>query len=232
MRRVKMPYLQLVKGKYRVRMVVPPELQPIIGKANLTKWLGTGNEPEANRLSVPWIAKFQERIDKAAGRTTALEELRGLDALGYVETIAQAPAVLTKLDKPLNGWIDDITGKPAWKAKTEPVTFDFIIEKWANDTNAPKRGKQDKTTKTNRFAAWLGHDDMVKVTFEECRDYRDSLVKEANAGKMTFTSAKQHMKHLKALFAVACDDGHIRADPMARVKLRFGGDGKKPFPQT
>ena len=82
MRVAKMPYLQLVKGKYRVRMVVPPELQPIIGKANLTKWLGTGNEPEANRLSVPWIAKFQDRIDKAAGRTTVFEELRRLDMLG------------------------------------------------------------------------------------------------------------------------------------------------------
>ena len=97
MRVAKMPYLQVVKGKYRVRMVVPPELQPIIGKANLTKWLGTGNESEANRLSVPWIAKFQERIDKAAGRTTALAELRRLDALGYAETIEQAPVVLSKL---------------------------------------------------------------------------------------------------------------------------------------
>jgi hypothetical protein len=88
-----MPYLQVVKGKYRVRIVVPPELQPIVGKANLTKWLGTGNKPEANRLSVPWIAKFQGAIDKAAGRTTALEELRRRDTLSYAETIEQAPAV-------------------------------------------------------------------------------------------------------------------------------------------
>ena len=63
---------------------------------------------------------------------------------------------------------------------------------------------------------------MAKVTFEECRDYRDSLVKEAKEVEMSFTSAKQHMKHLKALFAVACDDGHIPADPMVRVKLWFG----------
>jgi len=203
MRVAKMPYLQVVKGKYRVRMVVPPALQPIIGKANLTKWLGTGNEPEANRLSVPWLAKFQETIDKAAGRTTALAELRRLDALGYAETIEQAPAVFSKLDKPLNGWMDDITGKPASTAKIGPVTFDFIIEMWADNTNAPKRGKQDKTRKANRFAAWLGHNDMAKVTFEECRDYRDSLIKEAKDGKMSFTSAKQHMKHLKAIFAFA-----------------------------
>ena len=160
MRVAKMPYLQVVKGKYRVRMVVPPELRPIIGQANLTKWLGTGNEPEANRLSVPWIAKFQERIDKAAGRNTALEELRRLDMLSDAEIIEQAPAVLPKLDKPLNGWIYDITGKPAWTAKTEPVTFAFIIEKWAANTNAPKRSKQDKTTKAKRFAAWLGHNDI------------------------------------------------------------------------
>ena len=179
MRVAKMPYLQVVKGKYRVRMVVPPELRPIIGQANLTKWLGTGNEPEANRLSVPWIAKFQETIDKAAGRNSILEELRRLDMLSYAEAMEQAPAVYAKLEKPLHGWIDDITGKPGWTSKTEPVTFDFIIEKWADDTNAPKRGKQDKTTKANRLAAWLGHNDAARVTFEACRDYRDSLVKEA-----------------------------------------------------
>ena len=120
MRVAKMPYLQVVKGKYRVRMVVPPELRPIIGQANLTKWLGTGNEPEANRLSVPWIAKFQERIDKAAGRTTVFEELRRLDMLSDAEIIEQAPAILPKLDKPLNGWFYDIAGKPGWIAKTEP----------------------------------------------------------------------------------------------------------------
>jgi hypothetical protein len=68
MRVAKMPYLQVVKGKYRVRMVVPPELRPIIGQANLTKWLGTGNEPEANRLSVPWIAKFSESGQNAIAR--------------------------------------------------------------------------------------------------------------------------------------------------------------------
>jgi hypothetical protein len=44
-------------------------------------------------------------IDKAAGRTTALEELRRLDALSYAETIGQAPAVFTKLDKSPHGWI-------------------------------------------------------------------------------------------------------------------------------
>jgi len=58
---------------------------------------------------------------QSRGRTTVLEGLRRLDMLSYPEVIEQAPAVLTKLDKPLNGWIYDIMGQPAWKAKTEPV---------------------------------------------------------------------------------------------------------------
>ena len=42
-----MPYLQLVNGKYRIRIVVPLELRPYLppphtGKANLTRALGTG----------------------------------------------------------------------------------------------------------------------------------------------------------------------------------------------
>jgi hypothetical protein len=51
-----MPYLQIVNGKYRRRLVAPPELRPYLtpphtGKANLTRALGTGNEREANRLA-------------------------------------------------------------------------------------------------------------------------------------------------------------------------------------
>jgi hypothetical protein len=45
-----------------------------------------------------------------------------------------------------------------------PVTFGSVIETWANRTNAPKKGKQDRTTKANRFADFLGRSDMARVT--------------------------------------------------------------------
>jgi hypothetical protein len=69
-----MPFLQTVNGKYRVRIVVPPQLRPYLppphtGKANLTRALGTGNEREANRLAVPCIADFQAAITNAASLT-------------------------------------------------------------------------------------------------------------------------------------------------------------------
>ena len=69
-----MPFLQIVNGKYRVRIVVPLELRPYLppphtGKANLTRALGTRNEREANRLAVPWIADFQAAVTSAASIT-------------------------------------------------------------------------------------------------------------------------------------------------------------------
>src|ERR1700739_11044 len=69
-----MPFLQIVNGKYRVRIVVPPELRPYLppphtGKANLTRALGTGNERESIRLAVLWIADFQAPITSAASIT-------------------------------------------------------------------------------------------------------------------------------------------------------------------
>jgi hypothetical protein len=66
MRPARMPYLQ-----YRVRIEVPPELRSKIGRANLTKALGTGNEREATRLAVPHIAKFMGIIERARARAIA-----------------------------------------------------------------------------------------------------------------------------------------------------------------
>ena len=49
-------YLQLVRGKYRVRVKVGPwPLQRMLGKATLTKALGTADRDKAERLAGPII---------------------------------------------------------------------------------------------------------------------------------------------------------------------------------
>jgi hypothetical protein len=58
-------HLQLVNGIWRVRIEVPVALQPRIGKANLTKSLGTADYDEAYRRSEPHIAEFKARIAHA-----------------------------------------------------------------------------------------------------------------------------------------------------------------------
>jgi hypothetical protein len=79
----------------------------------------------------------------------------------------------------------------------KPAPFDRIILLWAKQTNAPRKGKQDMETKCGRFAEWLGHDDMARVGFENCRDYRDTMIDE---GDLSSGSILNHLKLLKALF--------------------------------
>lgn len=45
-----MSHLQMVKGLYRVRIVVPPALRPVIGRESLVKALGRRNCALSNCL--------------------------------------------------------------------------------------------------------------------------------------------------------------------------------------
>ena len=64
--RAHMPYLQLWKGNWRVRKPVPKWVQAVIGRGQyLTRGLGTPDRPEADRLSIPVLAEFQDIIERA-----------------------------------------------------------------------------------------------------------------------------------------------------------------------
>jgi hypothetical protein len=74
-------------------------------------------------------------------------------------------------------------------------------------------------TRCGRFAEWLGHDDMARVGFEHCRDYRDAMIDE---GGLSSGSILNRVKLLKALFTYAFDNEHITSNPMARIKYSAG----------
>ena len=66
MARAHMPYLQPWKGKWRVRKPIPKAVQPVLNRGQyLTRSLGTSNRTEADRLSIPIVAEFQEMIELA-----------------------------------------------------------------------------------------------------------------------------------------------------------------------
>src|SRR5580704_17020600 len=72
-------YLQLVRGKYRVRVKVGPwPLQRILGKATLTKALGTADRDKAERLAGPIILEFKRQI--VAAQLKQLRRLTPADA--------------------------------------------------------------------------------------------------------------------------------------------------------
>jgi hypothetical protein len=176
----------------------------------LTKKVSTERE------HAEWTAKFLAIIDQAAGRTSVINDLARLDTLSLPDLLRQSPSVIASLDNSI--------GLPAPAAKpSEPVTFESMIPKWAKLTNAPKKGLQNMETKSGRFAAWLGHDDMLRVRFENCRDYRDFLIEE---GELAATTILTHLKALKRLFGYAYENDYLPTNYWQRVKFK-AGDGEE-----
>jgi hypothetical protein len=206
----------------RVRIVVPDGLPlhlppPYTGHKNLTKKVCTDRE------HAEWTARFLAMIDEAREWTTTQRELKELDGLSFEEVIRRGPAsfpVIAKLDRKM----DQIFGEPDWKKVTAvPVAFESMIPKWAKHTNAPKKGIQNMETKSGRFAHWLGHDDMARATFVNCRDYRDFLIEE---GDLSATTILNHLKALKRLFGYAYENDYLPANHWQRVKYK-AGDGEE-----
>jgi len=77
-------YLQLVRGKYRVRVKVGQwPLQRILGKETLTKALRTADRDKAERLAGPHILEFKRQIVAA--------ELKQLRRLTAADAFKRAP---------------------------------------------------------------------------------------------------------------------------------------------
>jgi integrase len=214
-----MPYLQLVRGKYRVRILVPDHLQahlppPHTGKATLTKALKTGNEREANRLSVPHIAEFLGIIAKTEARVSGLSELAAIncdDVLMNPQQIHHASAVMQGFLCSLNLPV------PVSERLHEPVIFGSMIALWGRGKS--KQAIDNMEAKCRRFTDFLGHDDMTRVAFANCRDWKDEMIDE---GEMAPGTISNHIKLTKRLFAYAFENERITANHMVRVKYSPG----------
>src|SRR6266446_10427871 len=153
----------------RVRIVVPDGLSPSLpppytGNKHLTK------KTENDREAAEWTERFLAMIAEAKERASAFDELVKFDSLSFEDQIRQGPAIFGRFQKTVGLPV------PVSERTAEPVSFESMIGKWAKYTNAPKKGRQDMETKCGRFVAYLGHDDMARVTFENGRDYRDEMI--------------------------------------------------------
>jgi hypothetical protein len=158
--------------------------RPIPARPILTRALGTGNERDANRLAVPWIADFQAAVTSAASIS---ENPHGYDWISRYRAYHRGQNRLPSEARLFP--LQPALASP--ETQTKPAPFDRIILLWAKQTNAPRKGKQDMETKCGRFAEWLGHDDMARVGFENCRDYRDAMIDEGDlsSGSILNTSS-------------------------------------------
>ena len=214
---------RVISSYQRVRIVVPPDVVaalpvPYTGQKALTKKI------TCEREAAEWSARYLGIIERASGKGTILHDLARLDGLPLAEIIRQGPEVFSRLFASCGMPI------PANEKPIEPVSFETVIDKWATTTNAPKDGRGSMTTKCGRFAAWLGHDNMAAVTFENARDYRDFLIEE---GQLSDRSILNNLKMIKALYAYGFDNRLLKipANPMRDVKFSVDdeGDGRDDF---
>jgi len=105
MRVAKMPYLQVVKGKYRVRMVVPPELRPTIGQAlvTYTGWnvraagFSQGDACDLTGSYIPFAVTKAERLANGDPRLSLQERYRNTAGYTAAVTAAVNPLVSERL---------------------------------------------------------------------------------------------------------------------------------------
>jgi len=230
---IRAPYLQQVRGIWRVRVPVDEAVQPHLppphtGKANLTKSLGTSDLNLANRLSVPITAGFLEMIEGTKEWQAIHQEGRELNGRTLDDLIRRGPASYRPFFSKVDRKLDAIFGEPAWKQAAALVTFESMIDRWGKPKG--KQTRQSMETKCGAFCDFLGHDNMVAVRFQDGGAWRDDMI----SGILAPGTISNYLKAVKSLFTYAADnsddDDPLAANVMARVKYSPGdGDSREDF---
>jgi hypothetical protein len=116
-----------------------------------------------------------------------------------------------------------------------PVTFGSVIETWANRTNAPKKGKQDRTTKANWFCRFPRSFGYGACHPKNCIDYLDAMIEgevpSEKGEQLSRKSISNDVKESKSLFGWATDNVEgIPSNPWERIRPDSGkGEDRDDF---
>ena len=197
---VNTPYLQRIKGIWRVRVLVPIPLIPVVGKAVLLRSTGTRDKREANLRAVPIIAEFQAEI------TEAVRQLYGDDREHFYsqfEGVVFGEHILTFADEPPFDWSD------------YPLGFNQLIDYWEfRRGQTTQRARQAMEEKIKRLTDFLGHKDASKVTADDLSRYLRMLV----ALGLTPKTVDDHVAYLRRIFALAREAEWITTNPAAHLR--------------
>jgi integrase len=228
------------KGNAVAVIVVPPELSahlppPYTGKKNLIKGLGTGNEREAKRLAVPYIADFVGLIEQARQKAKLIDPWDG-EAWQVVgnRLVLVPPAPRNDYTRPPIPWSapDALTG--------DAVRFESMVEQWARERKIPDRTKRQFLSKANRFVSFLETDrksrglplcgdDMRLVTRDDYVRYKEHLLKPESG--VSHTTAKHHLDDLRTLFKFASKNRSFAnpTDDVTRLTRKNGRNKWRPY---
>ena len=195
---MKTSHLQQIKGIWRVRIVVPPPLVPIVGKAFLLRSTGTHDKRKAKARAASIIAEFQAMI------ADAHRELYGDDMLGfYCQYEGPLPG------EPIAMFADEPPLPP------QPIPFWQLVDFWAyrRGSTTPK-ARQAIEGKINRLTEFLGHKDASRVTANDLARYLHTLV----ASGLKPNTVDDHIAYLRRIFALAKKAEWIATNPAEHLR--------------
>lgn len=252
-----MPYMQLVNDIWRVRVIVPPELVPIIGKANLTRTTKTGNQREANAIASQIVAEFLAKIDEAdamrngfATITRALREEGEIVLARFDGMIAEARLLVAHADqiragaqakiaavKPENFMQAMTEAAPPAGEAAEVHHYLENIELWvlyrrSKGRHTDEEKKDRQTSKMRRLFEFLGHNNMKKVTEADLNRYVEEsiLAPDAKGNLLSASAVRDHVITIRAQFRLAYRKGRITTNPATGLEYqRNTGNERDPF---
>lgn len=196
-------HLQPKNGGWRARVLVPVELQGILGKKLFHTPVWRVTKSEAAVLAYPEVQKFEALINRARSGEGYCEA---------VEVEAEGPF------KPLV--FPRIAGCTTVGTAT---TFTALIEEWTrkNRIDNPQT-KQKVETHFNCLAAFLGHDNGTKVTSQNIVAFEKHLATtpDPRTGKLRHPNTiLGYLSSFRGVFTVAVQQFLIDTNPMDKVAV-------------
>jgi integrase len=104
-------------------------------------------------------------------------------------------------------------------AAKEPVPFAVLLAAWELE-NTNKRTRRTKRRYMARFAEHLGHHDATRVEPPDFAAFKETLLKQANAGEIAHKSAENHIAGVKAVFNAAVKAHKIAKNPCDGISFQ------------
>jgi integrase len=215
MRVSRMQYVSEVRpGIHKVRIVVSPDLRDYLpsehkGKKNLSKVFEATTEREMQRKAAPIIADYLAVIEEANDRKEQAAE----QAAMHANTLKPGRWKTHEPREPINR--EPVPAAPVYSDDGEVVPFEVAVNKWKRDRHISDREAYLYQFKCDRFAAFLGHDDMKRVTEADGNRYLDDMI--ANSG-YSDRNIKNHVRDLKTIFRYAYKRCGVRPNPLADLE--------------
>ena len=192
-------HLQPKNGGWRARVLVPVELQGILGKKLFHTPVWRVTKSEAAVLAYPEVRKFEALIERAKSGGS------------YCETFeVEAEGPLTHLAFPsVRGFVT---------ADTE-TSFTALIAEWARKKRIDNpQTRQQRETHFKSLADFLGHDDGAKVTSQNIVAFEKHLATtpDPRTGKLRHpNTVLGYLSSFRGVFTVAMQQFLIDTNPIA-----------------